>query len=707
MLGYSMNWYKAADTDVSFTYTGNAFKQSEEVPVPVDTITIPQWTMITDDTTSVIYTLLEDVKLAQALKTETGPAIQGTVHDYDVNGVTDITLDNLDSDLRVYFKEKFIAENGIFVTNKGHGSTEFDGFWSKVDNLEREAHGSKVFKFGILPNSDTCYIQFPQDIGNLIENGLNIKYILTQGDGGNIKAHTLTTLYEKLTPEQFQASDNLKNKTINDDITIQNVNSATNGADPETIDSAYANYKRTVGTFDTLVTLRDYENAIYNAKDYLDNSLVSNVVVSDRTCDINNTTNVVQRTATGSQIKSFVAQKQSDLYEKVGEDEYQPVMEDSMTAFDIGLYILDAVKNVDTDAMYNKSFSVSNDFEDVEQELKQRKCVNHEYIDTLSNANLYLYKAFYRLQGKIITHYKVTQTQAQDIENKVRLALYKRYNSRNVNFGQPINYDDLVKTIQNADTRIKTVILAEPEYILKYMNSDDNEGSINSAKSFFDPTHISEGNFLLVDFLAKMILAGNVQLYNFNKDIRFSFGQTGIKRYADVKEISSTATIKLDPEANVPSGATVNACRIPVTVISKNQNIQLIAPNLYVKTAYGAHVNYELIKDSAEQTVTYESGNEFTQEQVDGPYTCTVSYNGSSVQVLLSEESVSSQIQVKINNSEKELQEYTVTDDTVVVRVLDPHLEILVKSHEDSIKLESITSISALFELPKNVYYKL
>ena len=53
-----------------------------------------------------------------------------------------------------------------------------------------------------------------------------------------------------------------------------------NGRNPETINEAYKNYKKTIGTFNTLVTKRDYEN-------YL-NSLdkISNCFVCDRTDDI-------------------------------------------------------------------------------------------------------------------------------------------------------------------------------------------------------------------------------------------------------------------------------------------------------------------------------------------------------------------------------------------------------------------------------------
>lgn len=605
MLGYTMNWYKAADTKISFTYRGSALNPQAKVSATneVSKITIPQWTMVTDDTSSVIYTLTKPVILNQQGVTVSGDALQGTLHDYEVNGVTDITLDNLDSDLRLFFTEKYVAENGIFITNKGHGgSTSFEE-WTKVDNLESAELNQKNYKFGVLPNSDTCYIQFPQDIGNLIENGLNIKYLITQGSGGNINANTLTTLYQTVVPSEFDAPEKteLNGISINDDITIQNVNSTTNGADPEDLDSAYTNYKKTVGTFETLVTLRDYENAIYRARDDFDNPLVSNVVVSDRTCDLHRTTNVVQKTTAGTEYASIVKTQDHEIkgINSANNSEVSVIVsEPVMTAFDIGLYILDNVNTIENEYQYNKSFSVSNDLQDVHAEIEKRKCIKHEYIDTTEDPlQTYLYKAFYKLQGKVTTTYKVTQVQAKEIEDKIRIALYKKYNARNVNFGEPINYDELLNTIQSADTRIKTVVLADPEYFLREMLPTDDVGTFKASRSPFETPRQGNQIPVLVEFLAKMILSGNVQLYNFNQDVTFSFGQTDITKYAGISSVTSSSTINTsDMQKNT---ATQDMSEVVGYTVDKNTNLQLYAPNLYTKTSYTTYVNYVLIDSTS------------------------------------------------------------------------------------------------------------
>jgi hypothetical protein len=54
--------------------------------------------------------------------------------------------------------------------------------------------GSKVFKFGFDSQEELPYVQFPEDISTIIEDGLRIKYIRTSGADGNISMNTLAKL---------------------------------------------------------------------------------------------------------------------------------------------------------------------------------------------------------------------------------------------------------------------------------------------------------------------------------------------------------------------------------------------------------------------------------------------------------------------------------------------------------------------------------
>lgn len=249
-----------------------------------------------------------------------------------------------------------------------------------------------------------------------------------------------------------------------------------------------------------------------------------------------------------------------------------------MSAFDLGLYILNPMKDIDdvTGYYYNKSFSVNTNYSDIISELEDQKSVCHDYIEvnkdvtgdvldivpdpdneneptSKSGILPFIFKNFYTLAGKVVTYYKVTEDEAEDIEDNIKLALFKKYNARNVEFGQPVIYEELVETIQKADTRIKTLILNEPEYSLYYMKGSDVIGSIESAIPL-PITNNEEINgvtpdftkALLTDLLIKMIVGGHVQLYRFNKDVLFDFGQTDIKQYKNVDFITTKSEIAIN-----------------------------------------------------------------------------------------------------------------------------------------------------------------
>ena len=578
MLGYRMHYYKSAVTELNMWYIGSDLSEALG-----QQITIPRYTMVTDDSGQVVYTIISDVTFAARNTLQTVQAIEGTILDYEVNGVSTITLDNLDSEYRLFFTESMIAENGIFISNKSKHGVASGAVWEQVDNLESYRLNSKIFKFGVMPNSNTCYIQFPQDIGTLIENGLSIKYVITSGSAGNIQKEVLTTLYEDVIPEEFAllegTNDELAVKAINSDVVIKNPNPASNGMDPEDIDSAYRNYKKTVGTFNTLVTTEDYEKAIFNLDDGLGQHLASNAVVSDRTTDLNRSIMVKENTSAGVQDLLYPVDSSNEL-----------------TAFDIGLYVLDPMKDIYTDYYYNKSFSTHSRLQDVKDGLEDCKSIGHNYIDTESESTKpYIFKNFYTLTGKVTTFYKVTAEQAEDIEKNIMTALYKKFNAREIDFGQAINYDTIIKTIQEADTRINSVILNEPEYDVRYMLNSDFLGTYDKSMPLIGKsTNGSNDYSLLVELLAKMVVGGHVQLYKFNTDVEFDFGQTEITAYEDISSVTTVSAVAVDalvPDKNIDV-ATEEAAAGGGYIVQKNQNIQLFAPNLYAKTAYTAYVNY-------------------------------------------------------------------------------------------------------------------
>ena len=530
--------------------------------------------MITDNSGAYVYTTLEDAylplsdsKWQQAVYVN---AIEGTIHDYTVNGSPDISISNLDEDYRLYFDRKSIAENGIFIKSK----SDLNYDWEQVDNLVSHPLQSKVFKFGLLPNSDTCYIEFPKDIAELLpgEPVLNIKYIASSGVKGNLKANTMTSFLNDIVWKynNYAESSN-SNVVINDSIRIIQSAPTLNGKDPETLDEAYNNYKRTIGTFDTLITARDYENYIYNIE-YNKEPLVSNVVIGDRTSDVN-VSNYVKSWNPSCEESNLIV-----LNNKNGKPQ--------LDAFSVTLYALN------NSNVYNETFDPNTDFTIagiIRDLIDDIKVINHDFINpseyqTLESTILYLAKNLVSLNGQVLTYSKVSAAEASEIENNIQIALQQQYNSRMLDFGDSLDYDALIKAIQDSDARIKTVVLNVPSYqISKTGVTRSGEAAEYTDKAFFNA-------YEKLYIVARMILAGKTQLYKFDDSFDYDFGKSdiiinGSDAYINstIRKISTNLDVDLIPDS---------AKREYLYTLDPNESIQLYSPNLIADPVYSAYVKY-------------------------------------------------------------------------------------------------------------------
>ena len=551
LAGYSMSWYKSAETDVTFSYSGSELSNSTNYVIKLNKLD----TMISDDSGEIIYTLLDNGVLTPAEKSQTIPCIQGVVQRYEINGSSVVTLENLDEYNRLYFNEKFIAENGIFISNYVSESTEYNWEWKRVDTLTSYPLNKKVFKFGVTPDSDTCYIEFPQDIVNLIGSGLIIKYVVTLGERGNISAHTLTSLYSsKISATKILSDGTTENVDVTSDIQLTNSYSVTSGKDIEDISEAYRNYKQTVGTFNTLVTCKDYESALKSMREGR-NYIASNCVVSDRTNDINNTTYLMTPKNSGPS-RTLLSNN-------------------NMDAFKLGLYVLEPMSNIVNSKSYNRSFSVNSKLDAIKSDdyLESYKSIQHEYIDTTPQDPIpYVYKNYYKLTGTVSTYNKVSETEASEIELNIKSALFKKFNARNVNFGVEVEYDDLIDTIRNADSRIKYVVLNQPEYEVRIMYSDDFEGTFSASKNLTEAEQL--------DIVSKMVANGTIQLFDFDHSFNYEFGQTEVEITNPVYSISTE--VKCEVTYANPY------------VIGENENIVLYTSSWIPDISYTSYVNFKI-----------------------------------------------------------------------------------------------------------------
>ena len=191
MMGYSMHHYIAATGDAVI-----GFKDTDSITLDGnlggDGIYIPRFTNLQNTDESINYITLEGINLYSLEPSRKVAVMEGQLIECETNNDNIVTLSQLDDNHRFFFPEKNIAENGIFVLNVDD-SIE-DTSWRKVDNLNTVPLGNKVFKFGYDSLNDAPYIQFSDDIGQLIEDGLRISYVRTNGVNGNIALKTLSKL---------------------------------------------------------------------------------------------------------------------------------------------------------------------------------------------------------------------------------------------------------------------------------------------------------------------------------------------------------------------------------------------------------------------------------------------------------------------------------------------------------------------------------
>lgn len=570
MNGYEMGYFNSAEVDVTFMYRGLMNNASDSM-----SIVLPAYsTVITGTDGATTYVLKDRVELTTRGVSVTKPAIEGTLKFLRGTDNSYIQLNNLDDNNRVYFPERFVAVNGIFVTNV----SEENNLWDRVENLNTEVPSVKCFKFGFDSTKNLPYIEFPKNISSLIGNGLDIKYIITKGVDGNVKANFLNKLFNTtdlttLTTWTSSEAEEALPATLSD-LVISNQSASFNGKNPETINEAYNNFKKVVGTFSTLVTTRDYANFIYKLVDSSNNFEVSNIQVSDRRTDVNYSNNIVTFNEFG---KTIVSNEDTE----------------KISPFDIVLYPLESTKGNYDSSSYYTSFKrkvISTDYLSNNEELDKVRNISHNMLK-LDDEDVYLYKNYVKLNVKITTINKVTEAEAASVIANVKKELYKKFNAREIDYGHEIPYDTIFTTIQQADPRIKNVSLDEPELSTKVMISSvlEPEVDYNEVNEFGESYHEK--------LLAKNILAGRISLFDYYDDFSFDFYQSKIDGKGPIiDKLASITTEVVIPSASINAGYE----------LKENEVIQLIGPNLTTKITYPQFINFHYTGDDVTPNVEYQ-----------------------------------------------------------------------------------------------------
>ncbi len=500
LVGYDIKYYQSAKTTVRISYTGNTSDLSDdnEEKLPATGLVLDKFTTITnaDKDITFVTTNTLPVLLTNTTPWVEVPCIEGQISQCEsINENNLITFSQLDANNRYYLPEIQIAENGIFVFSANIDLTDGDR-WIQVTNLNTQPTGKHIYKFGYDSLEGRPYLAFPSDVSSLIGDGLFIYFVRTSGLNGNISHHTLEVLelpsgeaWKKYSAEQFE---------------VVNVDSTSNGANIESISSAYNNFKKTVGTFDTLVTCRDYMNKIYSLMDASDMPYVSNILVTDIRNDINNAITLCSCNEYGilykeTSLTSTILNASNTTVRKVTDDDGIIVnklfLEQSkekevplLDHFDLILYPFKTFTQVAAGVTnlvnpYNDSFTYTEQMNsEISASIEELKTCAHR-LTTPAEGDVVAINNYLRLNAFIATSMRVSAVEADDILDNVKLALVNAFNLRNLDFGEEIPFDSILSVIENADPRIKVVSLQEPTVLTTY-SVKEREGDTITSKEY-------------------------------------------------------------------------------------------------------------------------------------------------------------------------------------------------------------------------------
>lgn len=578
MMGYNIGYYRSATCQVSFTYLGG--NEQLDTALSFENGGLGKFTLKAFDTSfktedNIVYTLIEDMEITNDVRSSTRMAIQGqmkalnlTSESITSNGASRIQLYNLDDNNRIYIPDTMVAENGIFINREVYDETLNQTTWRRVNNLNDQEMGSKVFKFGFDSSRNLPYIEFPSDIAELIGDGLEIYYVVSDGINGYAKANSLTSFNSY--------SFNVNGITSLDSSQYYLSNSpSTQGEQPETIDEAYRNFRRTVGTFDTLVSCKDYSNYIYTYEEpNSGNRIVSNVQATDIRTDPNRSTNVLIRDQQGMTYYRTTLKNEGDY------SSYNDL-------------ILHGTKPSNHDITnkggYDGTYALldNNDIVNIGANISNVKTLSHK-LTRPKDSDIALVEERYALNVNISTKYRVNESEQSSILRNVVNALYENFNARELDFGEEIPYDELVRVIEGADERIKLAVVDDPT-VTPYIITG---GGRSSA---FDPSKEPNGQGNGSRIVLENILGGRLQLYV--KDSGFDFDYD--MNLSTLSLTKNLAAIKATTTISLPNSGQVYELR-------RNENVQLVEDSYISTVTYPSWVYYGISNDPANRFDTVD-----------------------------------------------------------------------------------------------------
>ena len=231
---------------------------------------------------------------------------------------------------------------------------------------------------------------------------------------------------------------------------------------------------------------------------------------------------------------------------------------------------------------YKNSFKYDDsNLGEIKQEIEDCKTMSHAFVNP-KKTDLACIKNYYNLSAKITTNKKVNSLEQADILNNVYAAIYKNFNMRNIDFGEEIPYDNILKVIEEADSRINFVSLSDPDLTTKFCSVDRNEYGLDETA----------GKLYFNKIALKNILAGRVPLFKYDESFKPEYNEQQYPSWTEGTESKSYDT-QYKHLHRLVSHYDVPIAELPVR-LNENEVIQFRLPNLRTTKTYPAYVNYYL-----------------------------------------------------------------------------------------------------------------
>jgi hypothetical protein len=328
--------------------------------------------------------------------------------------------------------------------------------------------------------------------------------------------------------------------------------------------------------------------------------LVSNIIVSDIRDDINRAVTLGTFTHRGVEYKAIAKPNKK------------------LTHFDLMLYPFNPTYGLNSKSEFKKSFELdTSNISEIKTNLEENKTLAHNFI-TPDSDELACIKNYYKLRAKVNTVRKVGPIEQANILNNIYAKLFENFNMRQLDFGEEIPYESLLKVMEEADPRIKNINLDDPELSTVFMTADNREHSV--ATNLTEGT-TNRGNEIYNKLVLNNVLAGRVPLFNYNENFKPEFNE---KAYEGDYESSYPNSdqpkkiYKLKTAMNIPveaitgntkdeNGKTIHE----ILTLKDNEVIQFRAPSFKTTLTYPAYVHYYLKLNA---TDSYESAIPVTMQ---------------------------------------------------------------------------------------------